>query len=108
MNDLGRVGLETNLQTQLFSLLHFVSSAISLESTEHGIDNSDYFRLLVTYKNESVKGKLTTQFSQSLWRVGELFKCSSILETQERVQFIICTNQLAVGYSGNIVCISVY
>jgi hypothetical protein len=54
------------------------------------------------------KGKPTTQFGQSLWCIGELLKCSSILETQKRVQFIICTNQLAVGYSGNIVCISVY
>jgi hypothetical protein len=52
--------------------------------------------------------KLTTQFSQSFWCIGELLKCPSILETQKRVQFIICTNQLAVGYSGNIVCISVY
>lgn len=54
------------------------------------------------------EGKLTTQFGQSLWCIGEFLKCSSILETQKRVQFIICTNQLAVGYSGNIVCISVY
>jgi hypothetical protein len=54
------------------------------------------------------ESKLTTQFGQSLWCIGELLKCSSILETQKRVQFIICTNQLAVGYSGNIVCISVY
>lgn len=40
---LGRVGLEANLQTQLFSLYHLISFTVSLESTEHGINNSDYF-----------------------------------------------------------------
>lgn len=97
------------MQTQLFPLLHLVSCAISLESTEHGVDNSHCFGTKsVTYENDLVKNKLTTQFSQSFGSIGKLLKCSSILETQKRVQFIICTNQLAVGYSGNIVCISVY
>ena len=37
-----RVGLETNLQTQLLSLLHLVSIAIGLEGAEHGINSNDY------------------------------------------------------------------
>lgn len=54
------------------------------------------------------RGGLTTQFSQSLWRFGKLLKSSSVLETQKRVQFVICAHQLTVGYPGDIVCISVY
>lgn len=108
---LSRVRLETNLQTQLLPLFHLISVAISLESTEHCINSNDYNHdKISTLDQTSIElgREPTTQFSQSLWRIRKFLELLSILEAQKRMQFIICTNQLTVGYSGNIVCISVY